>query len=614
MEAALKTRDSAHRRRSDSATSRSSISSRKSLSGLWLSSRLPEEKTNASSVLSITSTPAGSASPPTPQHTPLLRRLFRSSSSDESSDRVDITSCSPRLHRLDSSPCFTPSSSSFSLSSSSSSFSCRRQQLRKTQSFDCPATPETSRYSPSARALSEPVRRGNTGVFIRGLEVSSTEAADRTLCPRTPSHSWGGQGPHSPGTPSTPTGEPRPRSRWVILVLRLNFKLRHIVEEMVNTEREYVRSLRYIIHHYFPEMDRADLPQDLRGKRTVVFGNLEKLLDFHSQFFLKELEACSKHPLRQFGLYALYSKNKPKSDALLANHGHSFFRQLELGDKMDLSSYLLKPVQRMSKYALLLTDLMKEVGVAQEAELTALQSATNMVKFQLRHGNDLLFRGFLQQTAQGQLIRQDEFTVWSGRRKCQRRIFLFEELVLFSKPKKMEGGLDVFIYKHSFKVSSPRAGEPTRTSKNQTFILQATTTDAKHAWTNDIARILWTQATRNKGADGGAFRRASVSEINSPVCLSASRDAFEGDGVDGRGFVVSLPLRLYWLRQRLRVLPPPGSAARGALPLFPQQTAPQQPVHFSCECRQRHEGGGVRAFLNMFVISPSGSVILWEFL
>lgn len=26
-------------------------------------------------------------------------------------------------------------------------------------------------------------------------------------------------------------------------------------------------------------------------------------------------------------------------------------------------------------------------------------------------------------------------------------------MVLFSKPKKMEGGLDVFIYKHSFKVT-----------------------------------------------------------------------------------------------------------------------------------------------------------------
>uniref|UniRef100_A0A3Q2YPE2 DH domain-containing protein n=1 Tax=Hippocampus comes TaxID=109280 RepID=A0A3Q2YPE2_HIPCM len=179
-------------------------------------------------------------------------------------------------------------------------------------------------------------------------------------------------------------------------------KLRHIVEEMVTTEREYVRSLRYVIAHYFPEMERADLPQDLRGKRSVVFGNLEKLLDFHAHIFLQELEACWKHPLRvahcflrheQFGLYALYSKNKPKSDALLASRGLAFFKvrkQRELGDRMDLCSYLLKPVQRMSKYALLLDDLIKEAGAAQEAERTSLRTALAAVKFQLRHGNDLL--------------------------------------------------------------------------------------------------------------------------------------------------------------------------------------------------------------------------------
>lgn len=139
---------------------------------------------------------------------------------------------------------------------------------------------------------------------------------------------------------------------------------------------------------------------------------------------------------------------------------------------------------------------------------------------------------------QGQLIRQDEFTVWTGRRKCQRHIFLFEELILFSKPKKMEGGLDVFVYKHSFKVHAASAvsgpslksmsgsemfvlqtadvglTESTgdsglrfeiwfrrRTSKNQTFILQADTEDVKNAWTSEIAQILWTQATRNKGTE-----------------------------------------------------------------------------------------------------------------
>ncbi|XP_026234275.1 puratrophin-1-like [Anabas testudineus] len=520
MEAALKTRDSAHRHRSDSALSRSSASSRRSLLELWglhetpsLSSCPPQEDTNTSSpshnnFLPITSTPAASSSSPLiPQHTPILHRLFHSFSSDETSDQVDINSPSPSLRRLDSSACSTSS---------------RRQQLRKTQSFECPPTPEVLRYGPCPRALSEPARRGNTGVFIRGLEVSSTEAADHTLCPRTSAQGWAGHRPRSPGTPgnsrTSSAADTRPRGS----------KLRHIVEEMVTTEREYVRSLRYIIHHYFPEMDRVDVPQELRGKRSVVFGNLEKLLDFHCQFFLRELEACWKHPLRvphcflrhqeQFSLYALYSKNKPKSDALLANHGNAFFRrkQVELGDKMDLSSYLLKPVQRMSKYALLLMDLMKEVSEAQEAELAALQAATNMVKFQLRHGNDLLAMDAIQDCdvnlkEQGQLIRQDEFTVLTGRRKCQRHIFLFEELILFSKPRKMEGGLDFFIYKHSFKTADVGLTESTgdnglrfeiwfrrRTSKNQTFILQAATEDVKNAWTSDIARILWTQATRNK--------------------------------------------------------------------------------------------------------------------
>lgn len=64
---------------------------------------------------------------------------------------------------------------------------------------------------------------------------------------------------------------------------------------------------------------------------------------------------------------------------------------------MDLASYLLKPVQRMGKYALLLQQLMKAcqstANASQEretADLEDLRSAEQMVRFQLRHGNDLL--------------------------------------------------------------------------------------------------------------------------------------------------------------------------------------------------------------------------------
>ncbi|MBN3299352.1 SL9A5 protein, partial [Amia calva] len=389
-----------------------------------------------------------------------------------------------------------------------------RRVLRKTQSFDV-AGSEGARYGPCQRTLSEPMRRGNTGVFIKGLEVSSTEVSEGHQ-PRSPGLGWTAR--QDGHRSSTPPVEARTKGS----------KLRHIVDEMVTTEREYVRSLRYIIDHYFPEMERPDLPQDLRGKRSVIFGNLEKLVDFHSQYFLKELESCCNHPLRvshcflrhqdQFGMYALYSKNKPKSDALLASHGNTFFRnkQLELEDKMDLASYLLKPIQRMSKYALLLKDLIKEVGEAQEQELACLRAAADMVKFQLRHGNDLLAMDAIRDCdvnlkEQGQLVRQDEFTIWYGRKKCQRHVFLFEDLVLFSKPKRIEGGLDVYIYKHSFKTADVGLTENSgdsglrfeiwfrrRTSKNQTYVLQAGSADVKHAWTADIAKILWQQATRNK--------------------------------------------------------------------------------------------------------------------
>uniref|UniRef100_A0A8B9V6C5 Puratrophin-1 n=1 Tax=Anas zonorhyncha TaxID=75864 RepID=A0A8B9V6C5_9AVES len=304
-------------------------------------------------------------------------------------------------------------------------------------------------------------------------------------------------------------------------------KLRHIIDEMVTTEREYVRSLCYIIDSYFPEMERLDLPQDLRGKRSVIFGNLEKLYDFHSQYFLRELESCCNHPLRvshcflrhkdQFGMYALYSKNKPKSDSLLASHGNTFFKfkQVQLGDKMDLASYLLKPIQRMSKYALLLKDLIKECSEAQEQELGYLRAAEEMVKFQLRHGNDLLAMDAIRDCdvnlkEQGQLVRQDEFTIWLGRRKCQRHVFLFEDLILFSKPKRIEGGFDVYIYKRSFKTADIGLTENSgdsglrfeiwfrRRKSSDTYILQASSAETKQAWTSDIAKILWQQAARNK--------------------------------------------------------------------------------------------------------------------
>ncbi|XP_037836082.1 pleckstrin homology domain-containing family G member 4B isoform X2 [Kryptolebias marmoratus] len=363
---------------------------------------------------------------------------------------------------------------------------------------------------------------GYTGVHIRGLEVANNVSAEKKLQRQDVTSPALGRS----RSMSTPCRTYARRSEGDGMK-QSSSKVQHIMDEMISTEREYVRSLSYVIEHYFPEMERLDLPQDLRGKRSIVFGNVEKLWDFHSQYFLKELEACAHSPLSisscflrhedQFGMYALYSKNKPQSDALLSSHGNEFFKnkQLELGDKMDLASYLLKPIQRMSKYALLLKDLIKECGQSQEQELSDLRTAEEMVKFQLRHGNDLLamdaIRGCdVNLKEQGQLRCQDEFIVWCGRRKYLRHVFLFEDLILFSKTKKIEGGYDFYIYKQSFKTAEIGMTENVgdsglrfeiwfrRRKSQDTFILQAGSAEVKAVWTAIIGKILWRQALRNR--------------------------------------------------------------------------------------------------------------------
>ncbi|KAK7877868.1 hypothetical protein WMY93_031474 [Mugilogobius chulae] len=268
----------------------------------------------------------------------------------------------------------------------------------------------------------------------------------------------------------------------------------------------------YIPTHYLPLLDRPDVPQDLRGKRAVIFGNLEKLFDFHSHYFLPELEACQGEP------------------ALVARCFLRHRKQQELGDHMDLSSYLLRPIQRISKYSLLLQDMLSLVGSSlcgpsvyvpeytraeRERDRADIQAAAELVRFQMRHGNDLLTMDAIRDCdvnlkEQGQLIRQDEFTVMFRKKKCVRRVFLFEELILFSKTKKTDVGNDVYVYKQSFKTSDIGMTHNSslsglcfeiwfrRRKTEDTYTLRAASVEVKRAWTMDLERILWNQANHSR--------------------------------------------------------------------------------------------------------------------
>ncbi|GFR63450.1 kalirin, partial [Elysia marginata] len=86
--------------------------------------------------------------------------------------------------------------------------------------------------------------------------------------------------------------------------------------------------------------------------------------------FLKELEKYETIPedvghcfvtwAVKFSIYVTYCKNKPDSNALLVEQAGSFFEEMQHKNKLNepIASYLIKPVQRVTKYQLLLKDLL----------------------------------------------------------------------------------------------------------------------------------------------------------------------------------------------------------------------------------------------------------------
>ncbi|XP_061386367.1 pleckstrin homology domain-containing family G member 4B-like [Musca vetustissima] len=141
-----------------------------------------------------------------------------------------------------------------------------------------------------------------------------------------------------------------------------------ILDELIKTEETYVENLWTGISNYGNMFERKDLPMGLRGKKYVLFGNVEQLAEFHRDEFLPMLHR-NKHDLKRlfdefqhyieqhcFYGYVLYTMNKQRSLKLCDTYKNYFkLIQTELDDKLGINSFLVQPIQRMARYPLLLT-------------------------------------------------------------------------------------------------------------------------------------------------------------------------------------------------------------------------------------------------------------------
>ncbi|XP_061759353.1 rho guanine nucleotide exchange factor 25 isoform X3 [Nerophis ophidion] len=303
----------------------------------------------------------------------------------------------------------------------------------------------------------------------------------------------------------------------------------YVLKELIETEKHYVADLGLIVEGYMATMNSKGIPEDMKGKDKIVFGNIHQIFDWHKDYFLGELEKCLAEPERlgqlfikherRLHMYVVYCQNKPKSEHIVSEYIETYFEELrqQLGHRLQLNDLLIKPVQRIMKYQLLLKDFLKYYTKA-GMDTDELEKAVEVMCFVPKRCNDMMNVGRLQGfegkiTAQGKLLQQDTFTVTEQdigflSRAKERRIFLFEQLVIFSEPIDRKKGFSLpgYIFKNSIKVSclgvEPSLdGDDARfvlTSRNSDgsvvrFQLLASCPDTCRAWVNDVVQILETQ-------------------------------------------------------------------------------------------------------------------------
>uniref|UniRef100_A0A8C1LKY4 Uncharacterized protein n=1 Tax=Cyprinus carpio TaxID=7962 RepID=A0A8C1LKY4_CYPCA len=301
--------------------------------------------------------------------------------------------------------------------------------------------------------------------------------------------------------------------------------LDRVIMEIIETERMYVRDLRSIVEDYLAHIiDTGDLP--IKPEQVcALFGNIEDIYEFNSEL-LQSLDMCDNDPVaiarcfvikrEYFDIYTQYCTNYPNSVAALTDCMRNktlakFFRerQAALKRSLPLGSYLLKPVQRILKYHLLLQEIAKhfdpeEEGyeVVEEAIYTMTGVAWYINDMKRKHEHAVRLQEVQSLlinwkgpdlTTYGELVLEGTFRV--HRAKNERTLFLFDRMLLITKRRG-----EHYVYKTHISCSTLMLIESAKDSlcfsvthykhPKQPHSVQAKTVEEKKLWAHHIKRLI----------------------------------------------------------------------------------------------------------------------------
>ncbi|XP_060519561.1 uncharacterized protein LOC132697864 isoform X2 [Cylas formicarius] len=297
-----------------------------------------------------------------------------------------------------------------------------------------------------------------------------------------------------------------------------------VLQEVLETETVYVADLNEVIEGYLDPW-RGDPECPLAEHLHHLFSNIEEVYEFNRSF-LDELRVANCDPTKTanvflqhdsgFSVYNEYCAHYPRTMEVLGNLQRDekmapLFREKQqlLGHALPIGSYLLKPVQRILKYHLLLQRLSKQCEVQHKpavdlALATMTGIATDINNMKRKHEHAVRVQEIQSQlygwngpdlTTFGELIAEGTFRVQGARGR--RHVFLFERVLLLAKSKQ-DGALayKTHIMCSNLMLVEQVRGEPLSfqvlpfDNPRLQCTLRARSPHHKREWTLQIKRVI----------------------------------------------------------------------------------------------------------------------------
>ncbi|KAI8811926.1 Dbl homology domain-containing protein, partial [Cladochytrium replicatum] len=233
-----------------------------------------------------------------------------------------------------------------------------------------------------------------------------------------------------------------------------------LVAELIETERKYIEDLEFLQKYQNMLFDQNVLAKQ---KKYDIFCNLDAILDFQRRFLIMLEGTLALPPSEQrigqvfvnteeqFRVYEIYCANYDISVQHVAEEQETLMQLQSVMDPViQLPSYLIKPVQRLLKYPLFLTDLIKFTDKASEAQQEDLKAGLDTVKRVGEHINEQKRRDENRHLKQdlvekmedwknlnpdefGELLLTDKFSMRTNDTDREYFIFLFERMLICCK-------------------------------------------------------------------------------------------------------------------------------------------------------------------------------------